>query len=273
MDLPWGIVPNQHVTVYEKTKGCVDKGRIMDIEYPDFRKAFDTVVVYPTRQQNSTQLLAHSPPLRWDGGENLKSNIQIHLSHFNLSSLIHLLLRSKFLSGPTLGYLEYSGPQILCIPDSKTLRVDLESPLVFSARGSRECFDCVELGNYDNKIKCLWVRMRGKANKADIILGVCYRPPNQDEEADEAFYEQLAGVSQSLALVLVGNFNLPDICWKYNAAERKQSRRLLECVEENFLTQLVIAYQPTRGGALLDLLFTKREGLVGDVGGWRPSWA
>ncbi|KAK4811295.1 hypothetical protein QYF61_023347 [Mycteria americana] len=33
--------------------------------------------------------------------------------------------------------LEYSGPRILCIPDSKTLGVDLESPLVLSAGGSR----------------------------------------------------------------------------------------------------------------------------------------
>ncbi|KAK4832409.1 hypothetical protein QYF61_022544, partial [Mycteria americana] len=32
--------------------------------------------------------------------------------------------------------LEYSGPQILCIPNSKTRGVDLESPLVLSARGS-----------------------------------------------------------------------------------------------------------------------------------------
>ncbi|KAK4829106.1 LOW QUALITY PROTEIN: hypothetical protein QYF61_002144 [Mycteria americana] len=32
--------------------------------------------------------------------------------------------------------LEYSGPRILCIPDSKTLRGDLECPLVLSARGS-----------------------------------------------------------------------------------------------------------------------------------------
>ncbi|KAK4827481.1 hypothetical protein QYF61_018781 [Mycteria americana] len=40
-----------------------------------------------------------------------------------------------------------------------------------------------ELSDYDDKVKCLRVRMRGKANKADILLGVCYRPPNQDEEA------------------------------------------------------------------------------------------
>ncbi|KAK4816398.1 hypothetical protein QYF61_016715 [Mycteria americana] len=64
-----------------------------------------------------------------------------------------------------------------------------------------------EFSDYDDKVECLWVRMRGKANKADILLGVCYRPPNQDEEVRE----------------------------------------------------------PTRGGASLDLLFTNRKGLVGDV--------
>ena len=39
--------------------------------------------------------------------------------------------------------------------------------------------------------------------------------------------------------------------------------RFLERVEDNFLVQLV--REPTRGGAPLDLLFTNREGLVGDV--------
>ncbi|KAK4818051.1 LOW QUALITY PROTEIN: hypothetical protein QYF61_004578 [Mycteria americana] len=188
--------------------------------------------------------------------------IQIHLRHFNLSSQIHLLVVLMFFSGLTLGYLEYSGPRILCIPNSKTLGADLESPLpeapgsagmshassskaLLPARGGvamyvRECFDCLELNDGDDTVECLWVRIRGKANKADIMVGVCYRPPNQDEdeEADGAFYKQLGEVSQSLALLLVGDFNLPDVCWKYNTAERKQSRRFLECVEDNFLTQL-----------------------------------
>jgi len=43
--------------------------------------------------------------------------------------------------------------------------------------------------------------------------------------------------------------------------ERKQSS--LETVEDNFQTQLVS--EPTRGGNSLDLLFTNRAGLVGDV--------
>jgi len=116
----------------------------------------------------------------------------------------------------------------------------------------RDCFDCIKLSNCDDKVECLWVKMSGKANKADIQLGVCYRPPNQDEQVDAAFYKSLAEVSQSLALVLVAEFNLQNICWKYNTAERKQSRRFLGCVEDNFLTQLVS--EPTRGGASLDLL-------------------
>ncbi|KAK4824014.1 hypothetical protein QYF61_009605 [Mycteria americana] len=63
-------------------------------------------------------------------------------------------------------------------------------------------------------------------------------PRNQDEEANELFYKQLGEASRLLALVLVGDFNLPDVCWKYNTAERKQPRRFLECVADNFLTQL-----------------------------------
>ena len=43
----------------------------------------------------------------------------------------------------------------------------------------------------------------------------------------------------------------------------EESKRFLECVEYNFLMQLV--QEPTKGGALLVLLFTNREGLVGDV--------
>ncbi|GAB0183530.1 hypothetical protein GRJ2_000818300 [Grus japonensis] len=92
----------------------------------------------------------------------------------------------------------------------------------------KECFDCLELNDGDNRVECLWVRIRGKANKADIMVGVCYRPPNQDEEADKIFYKQLGEFSPLLALAVMGNFNLPDVCWKYNTAERKQSRRFLD---------------------------------------------
>jgi len=43
----------------------------------------------------------------------------------------------------------------------------------------RACFDSIELDDCDNKVECLWVKMTGNANKADTLLGVCCRPPNQ----------------------------------------------------------------------------------------------
>ena len=57
----------------------------------------------------------------------------------------------------------------------------------------KECFEVTELMTGDNKVESLWVKIRGRADKADILVGICYRPPNQDEETDELFYEQLAG--------------------------------------------------------------------------------
>ncbi|RMB99816.1 hypothetical protein DUI87_23593 [Hirundo rustica rustica] len=127
----------------------------------------------------------------------------------------------------------------------------------------RGVLDVTGIETNDDEVESLWVKIKGKANKADILLGVCYRPPNQDEEVDNLFYKQLNNVSGSSALVLVGDFNLPDIFWELNTAEKQQSRKFLECVEDNFLSQLVS--KPTRGGTVLDLLFTNRDGLVGDV--------
>ncbi|PKU39622.1 adaptin ear-binding coat-associated protein 1 [Limosa lapponica baueri] len=127
----------------------------------------------------------------------------------------------------------------------------------------RDIFECLELNNVNDSVECLWVRIKGKANKADIMVGVYYRPPNQDVEIDEIFYQQLAELSQSLTLVLVGDFNFPDISWEYNMAEREQPRRFLEYVDDNFLMQVVSG--PTRESALLDLLLVNRDELVGEV--------
>lgn len=94
-----------------------------------------------------------------------------------------------------------------------------------------------------------------------MVVGVCYIPPNQDEQTEQVLYKQLSEVSL-LTLVFMGEFNLPDVFWKRNTAERKQSRKFLECMEDNFLKQLV--NKPTREGVLLDMLFLNTEGLVDD---------
>jgi len=88
------------------------------------------------------------------------------------------------------------------------------------------------------------------------------RPPEQAGEASEALYKQLEVVSRSQALVLFRDFNHPDICCKDNMPRHTQSRRFLQSIDDNFLTQVV--EEPTRGGVLLDLVLTNKKGMVED---------
>ncbi|GAB0176082.1 hypothetical protein GRJ2_000073400 [Grus japonensis] len=61
----------------------------------------------------------------------------------------------------------------------------------------------------------------------------------------------------------MGDFNHPDIFWRDNTAGHKQSRRFLECIDDNFLLQ--VNEEPTRRGAMLDLVLNNKEELVGNV--------
>jgi len=92
---------------------------------------------------------------------------------------------------------------------------------------------------------------------------VYYRPPDQEEEVDEAFCRWLKVASQSQVLVLLGDFNHPGICWKDHTARHTQSRRFMQSTDDNFLTQVV--EKPVRRGVLPDLVLTNRDGLVEDV--------
>ena len=80
----------------------------------------------------------------------------------------------------------------------------------------REQVECIELGLGANEeqVESLWVRNKGQAHTGDITVGVYYRAPDQEEEIHEAFYRQLQAASQSQALVLMGDFNHPDISWE-----------------------------------------------------------
>lgn len=55
-------------------------------------------------------------------------------------------------------------------------------------------FDCLELDEGDDMVECLGLRIKGKA-KADILMGVCYRPANLDAKADELVYKNQGDVT------------------------------------------------------------------------------
>ena len=94
----------------------------------------------------------------------------------------------------------------------------------------------LSLKNSHEQVESLWVRIGERGNKGNLVVGVYYRPPDQEELIDEAFFLQLQEASRSQALVLLGDFNHPDICWKSNTASCRQSSRFLECIEDNFLS-------------------------------------
>ncbi|XP_064901183.1 uncharacterized protein LOC135577216 [Columba livia] len=61
----------------------------------------------------------------------------------------------------------------------------------------------------------------------------------------------------------MGDFSHPDMCWEDNTTKHTQTRRFLQIIDDNFLTQVV--EKPMRRRVLLDLILTNQEELVGDV--------
>ena len=57
-----------------------------------------------------------------------------------------------------------------------------------------------------------------------------------------------------------GNFNHPDSQWKNNTVSCKQSRKLLDSIDDNFLFQILD--RSTRVEALLDLVLTNVEEVI-----------
>ncbi|GAB0190824.1 ras GTPase-activating protein 1-like [Grus japonensis] len=73
----------------------------------------------------------------------------------------------------------------------------------------------------------------------------------------------LQEASHSQALLLLGDFNHPDICWKSSTVSCRQSRKLLEYIEDNFLSQ--VTDSPIRGYVILDLMVTNASELMKDI--------
>ncbi|TRZ07132.1 hypothetical protein HGM15179_019976, partial [Zosterops borbonicus] len=108
-----------------------------------------------------------------------------------------------------------------------------------------------------------WDITHNRANNRHLVVGVYYyRPPNQEQLDDEALLLQLQEASRLQALSLMGDFNHTNVCWESNNAGCKQSRRLLECID-NCLVQVLD--KPIRGEVLLDLMLTNADELIKEV--------
>jgi len=61
---------------------------------------------------------------------------------------------------------------------------------------------------------------------------------DQGQPVDEALL-QLQKWYSLQTLVLMEDFSHPDICWDSSTAGGRQSRRIMESVEDNFLVQVI----------------------------------
>ena len=74
---------------------------------------------------------------------------------------------------------------------------------------------------------------------------------------------QLREVLHSQVLILMEDFNHLDICWENITGSCKQSRRLLESINDNILVQVL--ERLTRDEVLLDLVLTSAEEIIKDI--------
>ncbi|KAJ7402361.1 mitochondrial fission process protein 1 [Pitangus sulphuratus] len=105
-------------------------------------------------------------------------------------------------------------------------------------------------------VESLWVRFKGQTSN----VGLCYRPPSQDDVANELLFEELRDTSRSTGLVLMGDFNLPKINWEHQTADTIWSIRFLQNSDENFMEQIL--REPILKDALSALLFVNRVDLM-----------
>lgn len=91
-------------------------------------------------------------------------------------------------------------------------------------------------------------------------MGFCYRLIDQEDQGDESLHRQRGAASCSQALT--GDFDQPNIYWRNNTAEHRQSRRFPECLDEYFLLQVI--EEPVRRDAMVDLILTNKERTGGE---------
>ncbi|XP_056395052.1 uncharacterized protein LOC130290887 [Hyla sarda] len=112
-------------------------------------------------------------------------------------------------------------------------------------------------------VESLWVELQKEGNTEKIIFGVIYRPPNITEEIEGRLYKQIERAARAGTVVIMGDFNYPDIDWGRGLAKTTKGRKFLNLLQDNFMGQFV--EDPTRCDALLDLIISNKAELVGNV--------
>lgn len=72
-----------------------------------------------------------------------------------------------------------------------------------------------------------------------IIVRVCYRIPDQEEQLDEAFFRQMEIATYSQNLVLMGDMSHRSTCWRGSTAGYKPPMGFPESINDIFLRKII----------------------------------
>ena len=120
----------------------------------------------------------------------------------------------------------------------------------------------------DTNCELLWINLQCQGTRP-LYICTFYRPPKSDIEVLEALGKSIGDLNQHKSLpniLLVGDFNLPDILWENSSIKSNRiysfglSYHMMDLANNNYLTQMVT--EPTRGENILDLILTTTPDLI-----------
>ena len=106
-----------------------------------------------------------------------------------------------------------------------------------------------------------------------LVIGCIYRSPSCDQDASMGHWRHLLEQASSVSshLLLVGDFNIPQIDWELesaNAPATHYSHAFLEVIRDFFLFQHVrqpTRFRPGETANILDLILTNEEGMLSNL--------
>ena len=113
-----------------------------------------------------------------------------------------------------------------------------------------------------------WFYIKTKDN-VQRLFGCIYRSPNSPEVNNHNLLMNIKWAQETYTeIVLIGDFNVPSINWENDTATTNYGQNLLDCINDNYLEQLVTEPTRFRTGnipSLLDLIITSDPNIISDL--------
>ena len=211
------------------------------------------------------------------GGAATGKRNNLRISTFNARSIVnkrldlrtHVTIGKQDVIGITETWLNDSINDLEILPSTFTIhRKDREGRgggALLAVRSNIQCFRRMDL---ETDCELLWCEVFPVPSYS-YFIGVFYRPPNNDLKCLQELaksLEKLEDLSNRYRVLLLGDFNLPDIDWNVISPlhPNQLSDFFCDCIVNQFcLTQVVDS--PTRSDSILDLILTDSPENIMDI--------